>query len=312
MSNLLIILEKIFFLLALLTAGGFAGKFKLIGDDGERDLSRLLVDFFWPAAIFSSITSGLKPDATNVILPFTALITAFVGLGLGFLAVGIFKFKDDRKKVFLYHSSINNFVFMAIPFVSLFYGERGLGLLFLHNLGYILFLWTFGVGLLHEKQTAGMALKRMVNPGLIATFLGILFVVFGIKLPPLVSSVFDTMGAPTTLIAMIVAGNRIYKLGIKVLKFDVWNIALGLIRLILVPALLFIPAYFLRPYIDVEVLGIFMIVNVMPVSVNSISLAKRYGVKAGPAAEGLVFTHLFGIGTMAVYLYFIKMFFAAA
>lgn len=307
------ILEKIFFLLILIGCGILARRFKLLGEQGEKDLSRLLVDLFWPASIYVSIVKSLSAEdiAGNLLLPVSALVTAFTGFAIALLFVKIFKYVNDDKKIFLYHSSINNFVFMVIPFATLFLGERGTGLLYLHNLGYIVFLWTVGVSIMKDKNDKTPIFKRLLTPGLIATVLGVITVFTGLnnQIPEFAISIIDVLSKPLLAVAMLITGSRIYVLGLKSLKFNLWNFNLGIIRLVIVPGLLFLLAIVLRPYINDEILIIFMLVNVMPVSLNSISMAHRYNTSTELAAQGIVFTHLFGIISMAVYITLIQGFF---
>lgn len=315
---MVIILGKIFYLLVLIAAGILARRLSLLSEKGEKDLSKLLVDIFWPAAIFASITLNLQAEdiVNNLVLPLSALVTAFTGLILALIIVKIFKFKDIKKQMFLFHSSINNFVFMVIPFAVLFLPEKGLGLLFLHNLGYLLFLWLVGVTLLQGKSSIRDVLKRLLTPGLIATVLGVIFVLTGLnnKIPnysnSLLFTIVEALGKPTIAVAMIIAGSSIFDLGVKALKFDKWNISLGVLRLLIIPFVLFALTLLLRPYFNDEVLIIFMLVNVMPVSVNSVSIARRFKSSPELAAEGVVFTHLFGIPTMILFIYLIQQYFS--
>ena len=321
------ILEKIFFLILLIGCGILARRFKLLGEEGEKTLSRLLVDLFWPASIYVSITGSLTAEdiTGNILLPVSALITAFTGLGLALLFVKFFRYADDEKKIFLYHSSINNFVFMVIPFATLFLGARGVGLLYLHNLGYIIFLWTVDVSVMKDKKEESSIFKRLLTPGLISTILAVItvFIVDAVtagvtreNLPKFLTtsssfifSVIDALSKPLLVSAMIITGSRIYVLGLKSLRFNMWNINLGLIRLILVPGILFILTLLLHGHVRDDILIIFMLVNVMPVSVNSIGMAHRYNTSTELAAQGVVFTHLFGILTMAVFITLIQGFF---
>ncbi|MBN2509204.1 MAG: AEC family transporter [Spirochaetales bacterium] len=310
MHNILIIVGKIMELAVLVACGLIARRFRLLGDEGEKDLSKLLVDFFWPASIFYSIVTGLTPkDITaNWLLPVSAVLTAGTGLLIARVFLKVSAFEGDRKKIFLYHSAVNNFVFMVIPFAVLFLGERGKGLLFLHNLGYILFMWTIGVSLLKDGGDSIPLSKRLLTPGLIATVAGITAVLTGIstRIPAFAMTMIGTIEKPILVVAMLIAGSRIYILGLKALKFDWWNIQIGLVRLVLVPAVLLAVTVLLKPYVKPDILIIFMLVNTMPASLFSISLAHKYHSSPELAAEGVVFTHVFGLITMPVFIFLIQ------
>ncbi|HOV38246.1 MAG TPA: AEC family transporter, partial [Spirochaetales bacterium] len=101
---------------------------------------------------------------------------------------------------------------------------------------------------------------------------------------------------------LFVAGTRIYELGFRALRLDGWNILCGSIRLLLVPALMLLLSLVLRPFLSEETLAIFMLVSMTPGSVNSVTMAFKYNVDPQHAAEGVVFTHVFGLLTMTVFV----------
>ncbi|GAB1484902.1 hypothetical protein MASR2M78_37200 [Treponema sp.] len=72
---------------------------------------------------------------------------------------------------------------------------------------------------------------------------------------------------------------KLDKLGPKALEFDGWNISVGLLRNILIPGLLFM-----------------------------VALAHKDGPSPELAAEGVLFTHLLGVGSLLGYVYLIDRF----
>lgn len=312
MENFLLVGEKVIYLVILIACGILIKKLKLISDKGIEDLSKILVDFFWPALIFYQITSSLNAEniINNISLPLFAIITGVTGYILGFIFVKIFRYQDNVKIIFLYNSTINNFVFMVIPFVVIFFPENGLGLLFIHNIGYIFIIWTLGVSIFQGEFNIKKSLTGLVNPGFITTLAATAITLVGINkfIPKLLLDGINTMGGPTLAIAMIVVGARIYNLGMNAIKFNLNNLLIAFNRLILIPFVLFLLSYLLKDFFPKEVIGIFMIVNVMPVSVISVSMAIRYNSDPDLAAQHVVSNHLISILTIPVYIMLIKHF----
>lgn len=317
MQNLWFIFEKILYLFFLVLAGILAKKIRLISDRGEKDLSKLLVDLFWPSLIFVSITEKLTSQdiLSNIMLPLFGILTCLTGLGVGLLSVKIFKFRDNRKRIFLYDSMINNFIYLVLPFAIFMIPGKGAGFLFIHNLGMILMVWTLGVYILKGGSTVSSggrstALKNLLSMGLISTVLAILVVLAGANkyIPSLAFSILNTIGGATLPVAMIIAGVNIYRLGRNALKFDVWNVSLGIVRLVVIPVVLLVFSLFLKNYCNFsrDFLLIFNLVNIMPVSINSVVLSIRFKSSPQLAAEGVVFTHLFCLLTLPVYLVLIQ------
>jgi len=313
MENITIVFEKIIYLILLIGCGVVIKKVNFISDKGVEDLSKIVVDFFWPALIFYQITATLNaPDIiNNLSLPLFAALTGITGYLLGLLFVKIFRFQDDAKKIFLYNSTVNNFVFMVIPFVEIFFPKNGLGLLFVHNIGYILIIWTIGVSVFQEKFDFKKSIMGLLNPGFITTLIAIIITLSGLNkfIPKIAEETFKTMGTPTLAVSMIVVGAKIYNLGKEAFKFDLYNVLIGVNRLLIIPGILFLIALLLKNYFPKEVLGIFMLVNVMPVSIISVSMALRFNSDANLAAQNIVSNHLISIFTIPAFIVLIKIFF---
>ena len=102
---------------------------------------------------------------------------------------------------------------------------------------------------------------------------------------------------------MIVAGSRIAGEGLKALRLDMWNLLIALIRLILVPGVLLGLSLLLwkTGLFAPETLMIFMLVNIVPAGVFSVSLANRYNAAPELMAQSVALTHIIGAGTMFVW-----------
>lgn len=306
------IVSKIFFIILLMATGVLAKRMGWLSDQGEHDLSTLSVDFIWPCMIFSSVSTSLTVEdiTSNLFLPALIVGMHLTGYVIGLVISRFTRYEGDRRKMFLFHASMNNFLVMALPFVQYFFPEKGTAFLSVANLGSILFLWTFGVYMIAGGQSVKTTLKNVFCPGMLATIAAILSVVTGLNrhIPALITDTMHIIGQPTMLIGQMVAGCQIYKLGFKALKFDGWNALVGLVRNLLIPGLMFLVALTLRGWMSPEALAVFCIVAITPASVNSVTLAMKYRSSAGLAAEGVVFTHLLAIGTMLGFVALIERF----
>jgi hypothetical protein len=201
---------------------------------------------------------------------------------------------------------------MALPLVVQFLPEKGAGLLFIHNLGFIFLMWSLGILILTGRGQMREIPRRLLNPSLLAAVAGIILVLTGVSrfIPRMAIDLLETFGSPTVPIAMIVTGARIYKMGLGSLKFNLWNLSLAAVRLILVPGLLFVLTLIFKDslHLSREIILIFMVVNLMPVSVNSVSMSYQYGTSPDLAAQGVVSTHLFSIITIVIWLMLMTLF----
>lgn len=315
MNYFLLGLEKMGVLAAFVVVGIVVKKVGWLSDKGEEDLNRLILDLFWPALIFSSIVEKLTASdiVDNLVLPLLAAVLCLTGYGLGRIAVKVFGFKDDTEKIFLHQATFNNFAFMVLPFAVTFFPEKGAGLLFIHNLGIIILIWTLGVAIFTGRLSLKETVSNLLTPGLIVTFISMGIALVGGRrfIPPFVFQVADALGSPTVAVSMLLVGARVYQLGRHSFKFNKFTISQGVLRLILVPGLLFLFTMLLKSLFGLsrEILVLFMLVNIMPVAINSLNFAIRYKSSPNLAVQGIIFTHLFAILTIPVFLFLIVTFF---
>jgi len=311
---MIIVVQRIGFILILMAVGALAGKLRIITDKVQKSLSALILDICWPCLILSSFIKDLtRTDVlSNWLLPVLALVMVLTGFLLALLVTKIKHYTGDAKKIFLYHGAVNNFVFMVLPFVEILVPGKGPGLLFIHNLGIILAIWTLGVLIFKPGLKSVEIAKNLLSPGLIATVGGILLVVSGLStlIPGFIKESLAALGAPAMTVSLMVIGAQIFGMGKDAIRFDAWNRWVVIIRLLLVPAVLFIVALVLKAFTPVsrDVLMIFMLVNLMPVSLNSVSMAYRFGSDPDLAARGVVLTHLFSVVTITLFLPVIEYF----
>jgi predicted permease len=315
MEYLASIIEKVLYVILLMSTGILAKKLKWLSSEGEKDLSRLMIDFVWPALIFSSIVTTLSAEdiRLNFLLPLLACLIHLTGYGIGFIACRLAGYSGGERRMFLLHAAMNNFFVMALPFAEFFFPQRGAALLAVANLGSIVLLWTLGVFTLAGNPGLKATVRNIFSPGMVATIAAVFCVLTGVNryIPRFVSDALVTAGQPTMFLGLVIAGTQIYRLGRNALKFNSWNILVGLIRNILTPGILFLLALLFKGYVDKEALVIFLVVSITPASVNSVTLALKYNSLPDLAAEGVIFTHIFAVATMPVFVILIEKFFAA-
>jgi predicted permease len=313
MDHAYAIIEKIFFVVLLIAAGIFAKKMKWVSDEGEKDLSRLSVDFIWPAMIFSSIVTTLtaRDILSNLALPVLAAVMHLTGFLIGSAVCRLAGYAGEQKKMFLFHATMNNFLGMALPLTLFFLPEKGAALLAVANLGSIIVMWTLCVAILAGNTGIRAAVKNICSPAMFAIVAGVACVLLdaGALIPRLVVDVLTTIGGPTLFIGLFIAGTQICRLGSRALRFNGWNVLTGLLRIVLIPGVLFGLGFFLRDFLSREALIIFLVSSITPANVTSVILAMKFGSSAELAAEGVVFTHVFGIASMVGFIMLIERFF---
>lgn len=81
MEYLFSIIDKIFFILLIMSTGMLSKRLNWLTDQGEKDLGNLMIDFFWPSLIFTSVVTTLNVDdiMSNITLPLLCFLIHIVG-----------------------------------------------------------------------------------------------------------------------------------------------------------------------------------------------------------------------------------------
>jgi predicted permease len=142
----------------LLSIGAVCRYFRYIEEPDIDKWSKLVLDFLYPAFVFSSITIGFQTGRRNElwVLPLIGLGISMGGalLGLG-LKYGLRTKNKDMERTFLYFCAVNNYGFLPVVIVqNLWGGTAMLANLFFLTLGSTIATWTVGVGVMAWLEQA--------------------------------------------------------------------------------------------------------------------------------------------------------------
>ncbi len=299
--NILQALGKIFLLFG---AGMLARRLGYLDERDIQRMTRLVIDFFFPALIFTSLVRNFQVERIGVLWPLPVIglgVMMFNGL-LGLLLARLF-FRDaatDVRRTFQHMCVSNNYGFIPIILVSSILGEASLANLFFHNIGTTLGHWTIGVAVLAGFTVANIT-RVLTSPPLIACVLGVLGAFVGVAdwMPEILSDFLTTAGGVATPFALFIIGASL--LGAKVRALIGPIAVIAGVRLVLLPladfgVLVSIPG--LQP----EVIRVALVVCAMPVAFTSAILARRYNASGDYAAGAAIATTVLSVGTVPVLL----------
>lgn len=302
----------------MIGAGWIARRTGIIGADTTRELSRLLTSFFYPALIFSSMTRhfDLRGLVSHWPLPAATLGFMLLGFGIGLAAERFLRDAGERRAhAFLFQCTINNYSFLPMPLVLMFWGERGVAGLIFSTLGSELAVWTLGVYALSGRQLDRDSLRHLLNPPLVV--MGVALAVIAVRdlFPTTAGALLSAptgrqaveaigaalrlFGGATIPVAMVVAGSRMATLT-PAHVFSRLQLAVGALRLVVIPATA-IGLFLILPFPD-DVRRILLLVATMPSAVSSVVLSEIYGADADFAAGSVLITHLLCLFTIPVWM----------
>jgi malate permease and related proteins len=215
-----------------------AGK---ISRQGLQSLSSLVIHYLLPCLAFSALVDHFSLEMLRKAgaMPLIGFLTFTVGMGVGLLTVRWLGLSPAASKTYVFLSSVSNYGYVPLPLVYMLYGDVGAALLFFHNLGGHLFLWTLGVGTLGEGGVSWRRFRGIFNNNLYALLLGIGVSTLGWAqfVPNFVLDFTWLLGMGAVPLVMIVIGSTLAELDSgKVFPAKTMAV-MSMVRLLVVPIL---------------------------------------------------------------------------
>lgn len=299
---------------AVIAVGGLLRVVGWLTEEADRSLLRLIVRVLMPSLIFAVITNNAalkSPD--NLIVP---PLFGFAGVMLGFgLALAVTRLPRSVQGMseprqfgaFALTVGMFNYGYVPLPLVKHFFNDQTLGVLFVHNVGVELALWTFGVMLL-SGHLGPAWWRQMFNPMIVTIVLALAvnFSNTASYLPVFFTRGVEWLGDAAIPLSLLLVGatiadqlrlNKPSASRLDGLKIVGWACAL---RLGLLPAAFLAMAYYLPTSLQLK--QVVVIQAAMPSAIFPIVLARLYGSSAGTALLVAVSTSLASLVTMPFWI----------
>jgi len=293
-----IILQQISVLYVFLLLGWMFGKVKKGLDAQTGILSFLTVSFFLPAKVFSTFSKNFTLSYLGEHYKTILIAVCFLAF-LHFLGKFIAKFlhKDGyMRRIYEYSLTIPNYAYMGYALAESLFGEKGLTDLIVFCIPFSIYTYTVG----YVKLTGnGKSLKRAVNPMTGAILLGILFGLFSIPLPGVVTTVLSSAAGCVGPITMLLTGITLSSYALGKVFSDKVSYVVVFLRLVAIPALMF---SICKLFGLSSVLPSALFMSSMPTGLNTIVFPKSVGEDPGPGARLAVLSHLLSILTLPFWL----------
>lgn len=208
------VLNQTIIMFIILIIGALCYKFKIINDDGKKQLSALVLNVVNPLLIFLSYQTDFRTELMEGLVwsGIMGALTYGVYIGLSFI---IFRNKNSSDTVIERFSVIySNCGFMGTPLIFGVFGNDGV---FIMN-GFItmfnLLVWTHGIMTMKGEKSIKTLFKAFRAPAVIAVAAGLVCFFFQLRLPEIPFEALNSIAEMTTPLAMFVAGASIMSAGI--------------------------------------------------------------------------------------------------
>lgn len=275
------LINQIVVLFLLMAVGYVSKKTKVLDQETIRGISMLILQVTLPALIISSMQFPFSRDLlnTSLLIVLISVVTYAVMIGFSYAYARKAKMQSARMDVTQFSLVFANVSFMGFPIISVLYGDQGIFYGALFNIPFQALLVTLGVVFMtrHSETNSGkMNLRKaLASPGLIAIFIGFGFFVLPVSLPAPLFQSLQMVGATTTPLSMLLIGGMLADVPFFSVFGDRDLYQVTFLRLVVLPALVFIPLKLLGA--EGMLLAIPVMIIAMPVATLTGAFARLYG-----------------------------------
>ena len=280
----------------LLLCGAFLKRKGIVGTQGEKNLTDLVIDLILPCNIVVSFTTELSDTALTECAQMLLISCAIQVLAVVYGKLISHRASPDKQVNIRYATITSNAGFLGNPVAEGLYGPIGLMLASVYLIPQRIMMWSEGISLYSgEKDRKAVLKKVLTHPCVIACMIGLVIMIGRIDLPPLVLTPIQTLGKCNTGISMLVIGMILADMDPRTF-LDKDAILFTLHRLIIIPAIVLLFCHFLP--VSALVAKESTILAAMPAAVTTGMLAAKYERDPKFATTLVVLTTLCSIPTL--------------
>lgn len=297
MTDITLVAAEVLALFCMMLVGVAARLAGILTKDSTWLLSSLLVNVTQPLMILTSMQISYTQERLRTGL-FIALLSAGFHVLLSVVARLIYgKVKNSR--VMEFGTVFANCAYLGFPVLTVIFGEEGLFYGAFFTLFYNIYIRIYGIYLLTRGGKSSL-FKAFVNPGTVASVIGILLFVFSVSLPAPIYTAFSAVGDVTFPLSMIVVGNLVCNQSI-VSMLRLRSFAFSAVKLLALP--LAALGICLLARADETVTYMCVTMAAMPAGANTAVFSELYTNDSASAASVISISTLLSIGTIPLMIF---------
>lgn len=288
-------------LLIIIGAGYMIAKMGMMDDHTNTQMSGMIVNVFSPMLLFSSAANSVGLISMDK-MKTVGLIA--VGMFAFFIVVGMiltpFLDKDqEQRKFFQMMFVFSNLGFIGIPVVVSILGEEYVVYVTEFMLVYNVLFYTYGYAVM-DGEFSVSSLKKMVNPGTVASVCGILVIIFGIQIPDFIKTAVTYLGNVTSPMALVAVGFSLAHTDLKKVFRQPRLYAFAVVKLLALPMLM-LPVLKIAAG-DASLVPVCLIMFGMPVGNTPLLLGVQKGMDGTTCSAAIILTTILCVITVPVLL----------
>lgn len=292
----LLLLQGTLFL--LMTLGILFRRWKIVDESFQKGLTELIVDLVLPCNIVASFLVELDAEILRTSSA-TLLISAGIQLFCWFLDLFLFRRLTPGETAVAQYSTIcSNANFLGVPVVEGIWGSEGVLLGNIYLVPQRVMMWVVGVGFFTKGQKTNVIKKLLTTPCVDAVFIGLIFLLTGIRLPSVPDNTVRILSNCNTGLSM-------FLIGMLISNFR-WSdfckprvLYVTAIRLGLIPGLVLLACRLL--HVQELATGICVVLAAMPTAGTTAILAAKYDSDVGFAGSCVTVSTFLSMATIPLW-----------
>ena len=134
-----------------------------------------------------------------------------------------------------------------------------------------IYIYTYGFAILTKRE---LNFKKLINPVIIATLLGMVIGLCELPMPDFVGSILDSASACMAPISMLLTGIAISEFRIRDIAFNLKIYPVIIFKLLIIPIAI---GFILKSFCDANTVAIAVLLYALPCGMNSVVFPKLVG-----------------------------------
>jgi len=297
------VFTKLLMMFAAIAAAFLAVRCGLWDKSGNKVLSNAVTFVLNPCTMIVSAISGDRPLSNMQVLELTAIAAlCYLFLILSAYAIPrLLRVPQEDSRLYRFMYIFSNVSFFGLPIVKALFGDAAAFLVVIFVLPFQLLIFTYGITLIAGGQhRTKFSPKMLTHPMILSCLAAYILYLSGVKVPGAILEPLAFLGQATSPIAMMVVGGSLAYAPLKKM-FLSWRLyGLSLIKMILVPTLVYLVLHNLLPDTETNalIIGVSVVIMAMPTAATTTILANQYGGDVDTAASSVCLTTLLSAGAI--------------
>lgn len=298
MTTFEILLQQIGLFVIYLLAGVILVRTKVLKKETLEPISKFVIKMALPVMIFINIIDGVNKEILSGSWPILLIAVGFyvVMFLVSLWMTKFFHLGEKRAGIYQAMMLFGNIGFMAVPVISNVFPGNGILYVSVFMVFDQLMLWTLGVKLMTPMGSGRFDPKKLVNPATVAILIGMILMLTEVRIPSLLDTGLQKIGATASPLAMIYIGGIFAELPLKKYLKEISLYGIVLVRMLVAAILMFLVLGFFP--VNEEIRLAMALITGMPTMTAVVMMANASGLDGDYALGGVFITTVCGIVTL--------------